>query len=147
MGQIKFKKVSGFPNYNLVLLEDTAIEAKGVDFGHWYAYGVGKNANKKFITANGSKFTIHAGYAWDGCTCAPDASWNYRASLFHDAMYQAKKCGAETTSWFNIDKIFLLNMKNDGANLLQRKTYYTAVRTVGCLWKIQTLDSLRIEYY
>ena len=147
MEKIKFKKVSGFPNYSLVLLEDTAIKVTGVDFGHWYAYGVGKNSNKKFITANGNKFTIHADYAWDGCTGAPDASWNYRASLFHDAMYQAKKCGAKTTSWCNIDKIFLLNMKNDGANFIERNTYYSAVITIGALWKFQKLDSLRIKYY
>ena len=126
--------------YRYVLEEDTAINVPGYDFGTWNAYG--KEDGELYITAEGSKLTIKKGYAWDGCTHAVDASWNMRASLFHDALYQAKKCGFKTASWLVIDRLFREIMKQDGANLFERNLYYYAVRSFGAAYKLEKFDSL-----
>ena len=126
--------------YRYVLLQPTAIRVPGYDFGCWRAAGA--EDRKTYIEASGDKLTIHAGYAWDGCTHAVDASWNMRASLYHDALYQAKKCGFDTCAWWTIDNLFREIMKQDGASLVQRNTYYYAVRTFGALYKLEKLDSL-----
>lgn len=142
---IKFAKTNN-NKWRYVLLEPAAIKNENINFGTWKAYGTGKiSKGKLLIEAKGNTFIVYPGYAWDGCTCAPDADWNYRASLFHDAMYQAKKCGAKTTTWTNIDLIFSIIMKQDGAPLLPRGIYYGAVRTVGALWKICKDNSLEIK--
>lgn len=40
-----------------------------------------------FLDADGS-LIIYRGYAWDGCTNAPDTDSNTLAGLVHDALYQ-----------------------------------------------------------
>lgn len=126
--------------YRYVLLEDAYLFVPGVDFGHWRANGA--HDGKTYIVADGPAFFVKAGYAWDGCTHAIDRDWNMRASLFHDAMYQAKKCGIPSTSWWNIDNIFRNVMKQDGASLLERNTYYYGVRVLGAPYKLEKFDSL-----
>lgn len=137
---ITFRNESKPFRYRYVLLKDASIHVPGVDFGKWKA--VGADDNRLYIVADGEDFTIKADYAWDGCTHAVDYDWNMRASLFHDAMYQAKKCGFDTASWWVIDNIFRNIMKQDGATLVQRNTYYYAVRSFGAIYKLEKFDSL-----
>lgn len=145
METVKYKTTNS-KKWKFVLTEPIAITTPKVDYGHWKAYGRGLNSKGKLlIEADGNKLTIYDGYAWDGCTCAVDADWNIRASLFHDALYQAKKCGAETASWGNIDGLFGRLMAIDGAPCAAQLVYYTAVRTAGALWKLGTNNSLIIE--
>ena len=39
------------------------------------------------------KLHIFRGYAWDGCTGAPDREWNMLAGLVHDVLYQMIQLG------------------------------------------------------
>lgn len=126
--------------YRYVLMRDVTLTLNGHDFGRWKAMGA--SDGKLYIIADGDKLTIKRGYAWDGCTHALDAKWNIRASLYHDALYQAKKCGFKTADWWVIDELFRQIMKQDGATLMQRNTYYYAVRTFGALYKLEKFDSL-----
>lgn len=133
-------------DYTFTLTMSAGLKVEGWNFGNWKAYGVGKHADKVFIQAKGDTLYIYNGYSWDGCTGVPTYDWNLRASLYHDALYQAKKCGADTISWGKIDSLFRIMMKQDGANLVERNLYYYGVRAIGFWWKCNKLDSLRIEY-
>lgn len=129
--------------YDYTLDRDATIYVPSVDFGKFKA--VGTKDNKLYVVADGHMFTVKEGYSWDGCTHAIDADWNMRASLFHDAMYQVKKCDLPLTmTWWQIDALFRNIMKQDGANLLQRNTYYYAVRSFGALYKLEKFDSLKL---
>lgn len=129
------------PRFKYTLWEDAAIKVPEVDFGKFKARS--KKDGKIYIEMDGPIFTIRAGYSWDGCTYAPEAHWNMRASLFHDAMYQVKKCDLPIgASWYQIDEIFRQNMKQDGANLIQRNAYYYAVRALGLPFKMEKFDFL-----
>lgn len=127
-------------HYNYTLLRDATVKLPGHDFGHWMAKGT--DDGKLYVVADGDTLTVKAGYSWDGCTHAIDADWNMRASLFHDALYQSKKCGFKTADWWVIDEMFRKMMKQDGASLIQRNTYYYAVRSFGALYKLEKFDSL-----
>ena len=147
MAKINYKKLSGAPKYEYELLADATIYTPTVNYGKWCACSK-KDPNQVIISANGHYFTVHAGYTWDGCTCAPDCDWNIRASLFHDAMYQTKKqkdSDVKVAEWSEIDRIFRQIMKEDGANLFQRNLYYYAVRTFGSLWRMNKLDTVIIK--
>lgn len=45
-----------------------------------------------FLDADGT-LIIYRGYAWDGCTSAPDTKSNLLAGLVHDALYQLMQDG------------------------------------------------------
>lgn len=127
--------------FKYTLVEDAAIHVPGINFGKFKAKS--RHDGKIYIEVDGSMFIVRTGYSWDGCTYAPEAHWNMRASLFHDAMYQVKKCGLPiNASWYQIDEIFRQNMKQDGANMLQRNLYYYAVRSLGAPFKLEKFDSL-----
>lgn len=138
--EIKYVEKDG----TYTLTESMALSWPGQDFGKWRAYGRGRSMGKLFIQANGDTVSVHKGYSWDGCTGVPTSDWNLRASLIHDALYQAKKCGADTLSWRKIDSLFRIMMKQDGADLFHRNLYYYGVKSIGFWWKLGTLDSLRI---
>lgn len=140
---IAYEDNSKLFRYKYTLTEDAYIYVPSVDFGKFKAVST-KNGNT-YIEVLGHYFIIKKGYSWNGCTNAIDAPWNMRASLFHDAMYQAKKCDLPINiKWWQIDSIFRNIMKQDGANLIQRNTYYYAVRTFGALCKITKEHTLRL---
>lgn len=45
-----------------------------------------------FLDTDGLLY-IYRGYAWDGCTSAPDTDSNLLAGLVHDALYQLMQVG------------------------------------------------------
>lgn len=142
---ISYEDSSTLFRYKYTLTDDAYIYVPSIDFGKFKA--VGTKDGKVYVEALGHYFIIKKGYSWDGCTKAVDADWNMRASLFHDAMYQVKKCGLPINiKWWQIDSIFRNIMKQDGANLVQRNTYYYAVRTFGAMYKLGKDDSLRLEH-
>lgn len=63
----------------------------------------------------GDVLTIHAGYAWDGCTSWPDSPTNLLASLAHDLGYQMGTHPRNPFTRTEIDRWFLdlLRHKND----------------------------------
>ena len=84
-----------------------------------------------------SELTVSAGYAWDGCTLAPDAKGTRAASCLHDAIYQYAEQIAAATSWKVRrvlrygDDVFLERMLQDRAAKTVAYTYYWAVRGCG----------------
>lgn len=142
---ISYEDNSKFPCYKYTLTEDACIYVPKIDMGKFKA--VGTKDDKVYVEVLGHCFIVKAGYSWDGCTGVRDTDWNMRASLFHDAMYQVKKCGLPLQiKWWEIDSIFRTIMKQDGANLFQRNLYYYGVRSIGALYKVGTLDSLKLAH-
>jgi len=83
------------------------------------------------------RFTLKKGYAWDGCSVAPDIKGALEASVVHDAVYQfcellAKQWGWEKKRVLSLgDTIFNLLMQYYGVNSVMRTIYYKAVCWVG----------------
>lgn len=73
---------------------------------------------------------IYNGYAWDGCTLAPDFEQTKEASMAHDALYQfGKMLGLNrkiADKWFR--KLLIKN------NFKYTNLYYYAVRLFGWLY-------------
>lgn len=130
--------------WDYVLTEDYTISVEKMNFGLWNAY---TKDGQLLIKAWGNVLEIKKGYAWDGCTGVPSYDWNIEASLVHDVLYQVKKnpngylC---TSSWWQVDTLFLVMMRIDGASLIQRWTYYLGVRVFGFFAKYEKFNNLII---
>ncbi|MDD5706628.1 MAG: hypothetical protein PHR35_11955 [Kiritimatiellae bacterium] len=80
---------------------------------------------------------ISTGYAWDGCTLAPDARGTHDASCIHDAVYQFAEAIAGGSGWTVRrvlrygDELFRERMLADGAAGATVYSYYWAVRVFG----------------
>lgn len=80
---------------------------------------------------------VRAGYAWDGCTFAPDLCGTRWASCLHDAIYQFAEEISAVTGWSVrrilrwADGIFRERMRMDGASLAVRLVYGCMVALVG----------------
>ena len=86
--------------------------------------------------------TIHAGYAWDGCTCWPDSATNLLGSLPHDLGYQIGKHPQNPFTREEIDGwlLDLLRLKHDPTP----RTVWLGVRAMG--WKFWKMpENLRVE--
>jgi len=88
--------------------------------------------------AAATALTVSLGYAWDGCTMAPDARGTKQASCLHDAIYQfAESIVAANPAWTVRsvlswgDSIFLERMLADGARPWVAHLYYRAVSLCG----------------
>ena len=59
---------------------------------HWVAEESAPRFSNRWLTiepgADGTRIRVSAGYAWDGCTGAPDLPGTRQASCLHDAVYQ-----------------------------------------------------------
>lgn len=144
MGRLHYVKNG---SWDYTLTEDYKIKVNNIDFGKFELYGVDEWRDTLFAKGDGDTLTIYKGYAWDGCTAVPSYDWNLEASLVHDVLYQTKKCpggSACKATWWQVDRLFLNMMKEAGATWLQRRTYYTGVRTFGALFKLEKLDSGRV---
>jgi hypothetical protein len=85
----------------------------------------------------GVRIRVHAGYAWDGCTCAPDLPGTRLASCLHDAVYQFAEAIGAASGWSVRavlrwgDRIFRERMRADGAGRPATWLYFLAVRLFG----------------
>ena len=80
---------------------------------------------------------VSAGYAWDGCTLAPDLPGTHAASCLHDAVYQFAEPIAAASDWSVHavlrwgDLVFKERMQADGAACWVVCLYSLAVRLLG----------------
>jgi hypothetical protein len=85
-----------------------------------------------------STLIVRKGYQWDGPSGPTiDDDTNIRASLIHDALYQAMRTGliAKTFKFRRvIDKIFSAILKEDGMGFIRRTCYFYSVRGVGFIF-------------
>ena len=90
----------------------------------------------------GTRIRVRAGYAWDGCTCAPDLPGTRLASCLHDAVYQFAEAIAAASGWSVRavlrwgDRIFRDRMRADGAARPVVWLYFVAVRLFGHLFHL-----------
>lgn len=90
----------------------------------------------------GTRIRVRAGYAWDGCTCAPDLPGTRLASCLHDAVYQFSEAIAAASGWSLRavlrwgDRIFRDRMQSDGAARPVVWLYFVAVRLFGHLFHL-----------
>ena len=87
-----------------------------------------------FVLSNTGLLFIFSGYAWDG-TSGPvrDTKRNLRASLPHDAFYQAFRMKKlEREKWRKeVDDLFMDMCVQDGVWKWMAKGYYKTLRVVG----------------
>lgn len=81
-------------------------------------------------TINNDILTILKGYAWNGCTGAPDFQGTLLGSLYHDLMYQFGSLNLWTFDEAN--EIFYIQMKQESFKLAW--VYYKAVCSFGRLF-------------
>lgn len=80
---------------------------------------------------------VRHGYAWDGCTWAPDFAGTRLASCLHDAVYQFAEPIAAASGWSVRavlrwgDRVFKERMRADGAARWVVWLYAWAVRLLG----------------
>jgi hypothetical protein len=75
---------------------------------------------------------ILAGYRWDGATYAWDTKETMRASLVHDALYQAIRMRALPLVYrAKADELFLHILQADGVSYIRAVYMYAAVRLCG----------------
>lgn len=85
----------------------------------------------------GVRIRVRAGYAWDGCTGAPDLPGTRQASCLHDAIYQFAEAIGAASGWSVRavlrwgDRIFRERMRADGAARPVVWLYFLAVRLFG----------------
>ena len=93
------------------------------------------NADKKYYEINDAQVVAKASYAWDGPSGPTiDTPSSMRASLIHDALYQAIRDGdLEKKDRKKADKIMLAILKRDGMKKWRRSLWYIAVRACGSL--------------
>ena len=86
---------------------------------------------------DGTRIRVRAGYAWDGCTGAPDLPGTRQASCLHDAVYQFAEAISAASGWSVRavlrwgDRIFRERMRADGAARPVVWLYFLAVRLFG----------------
>lgn len=77
---------------------------------------------------------IYKGYAWDGCTNAPDTDINLLAGLVHDALYQLMQFGVLDQSFkHDADMMLKQIMIAQGASGWIARIFYAAVDTFGSM--------------
>ena len=84
-----------------------------------------------------TRIRVRAGYAWDGCTGAPDLAGTRQASCLHDAVYQFAEAIGAASGWSVRavlrwgDQLFRERMQADGAARPVVWLYFLAVRLFG----------------
>lgn len=77
---------------------------------------------------------IYRGYAWDGCTNAPDNDSNMLAGLVHDALYQLMQEDVLDKSFKPLADEMLRNvMESQGAFKITANLFHLAVKEFGGL--------------
>ena len=77
---------------------------------------------------------IYRGYAWDGCTSAPDNDRNMLAGLVHDALYQLMQEDVLDKSFKPLADEMLRNvMESQGAFKVTANLFHLAVKEFGGL--------------
>ena len=108
------------------------------------------NAATNYYTIDNAQVVAKANYAWDGPSGPTiDTPKSMRASLIHDALYQAiRDHHLKKKDRKEADKILLAILKRDGMKKWRRSLWYFAVRTCG--WVKQTrhkrAKSKRVRY-
>ena len=97
-----------------------------------------------FLDTDGLLY-IYRGYAWNGCTNAPDTDSNFLAGLVHDALYQLIQEGILEQSFKPYADMMLRDVMIEcGSNIIVSEIFYLAVKWFGYLHmkpnKVRTLQ-------
>lgn len=117
LSYVKHKK------YKYVLTSDFKIK---LNRGWRGKYRLKANGKVRAVL-NDDILTILSGYAWDGCTMAPDFAETMIASLLHDLLFQFGALDLWTFSESN--EIFFIQLKQEKFKLAL--VYYKAVCAFG----------------
>ncbi|MBX9635925.1 MAG: hypothetical protein K2Q45_00045 [Nitrosomonas sp.] len=86
-----------------------------------------------FLDTDG-ELRIYLGYAWDGCTSAPDTKTNLLAGLVHDALYQLMQEGVLDQSFKpDADEMLRNVMISQGSFNATANLFHFAVQELGGL--------------
>lgn len=117
------------------------LHVPNVDFGNWCAYSL-SDAQHKIMQASGSTLVLERGYNWDGMSLGETSAEELKASLFHDALYEAIQSGAPVKRG-DADRIFLAALRADQAS--NASNYFWFVRMTGWFYNdYYTQPTLRI---
>jgi len=83
-----------------------------------------------FFSCTHGFMTIKKGYAWDGCTLAPDTDKTHIASMVHDALYQY---GKQLKLKRKVADIWFQHLLSSEA-FKWSKLYYRGVRMFGWIF-------------
>lgn len=86
-----------------------------------------------FLDTDGMLY-IYRGYAWNGCTNAPDTYSNFLAGLVHDALYQLMQEGILDQSFKPRADLMLRDIMIEyGSSFIIAELFYQAVKWFGYL--------------
>ncbi len=118
------------------------LHVPNVDFGKWSAHTL-DSSDDLVMSAKGDTLTIESGYSWDGMSLGETSAEELKASLFHDALYEAIQSGAPV-SRLDADRVFLAALREDGAE--NASNFYWFVRMTGWFYNdYYTVPTLRIK--
>ena len=132
-----FRYSADNPKYRFVLLDDVTVES-GLDLGCHTFHDAG---GVRRVSLCGTTWTVHAGYAWDGCspkvnlcgrwTGTPDFEASRLASLIHDTGYQFLGCKCFPVKRRDVDCLFGHLINRDGRHMGSAFVYAGAVWLFG----------------
>lgn len=90
-------------------------------------------SHEYFDISESGLITVKRGYAWDGASSvAIDDPGTIYASLFHDAGYQAIRCGLIDGKWRReLDRMYMNLCIAGGVPAFRAQAHYYALRMVG----------------
>lgn len=132
-----FRYTADNPKYRFLLLEDVTIST-GLDLGcHTFRDAAGVRR----MSMCGNHWTVHAGYAWDGCSPkarvagrwvgTPDFEASRLASLIHDTGYQFLGVPCFPVTRHEVDFLFGHIINRDGRHTGSALVYAGAVWLFG----------------
>ncbi len=117
------------------------LHVPNVNFGKWTAYSL-TDPDAKVMEAQGDTLIVDSKYRWDGMSLGETSVEELKASLFHDALYEAIQSGAPVER-IDADRVFLAALRTDGAE--NADNYYWFVRMTGWIYNdYYTQPTLRI---
>ncbi len=117
------------------------LHVPNVDFGCWAAYSL-KNPQLKVMEARGATLLLENGYHWDGMSLGETSEEELKASLFHDALYEAIQSGAPVDRC-DADRVFLAALRAGKAS--NADNFFWFVRMTGWFYNdYYTEPSLQI---
>ncbi|MBU3720750.1 MAG: hypothetical protein FGM22_08340 [Burkholderiaceae bacterium] len=132
-----FRYTADNPRYRFLLLEDVTVDT-GLELG---VHTFHDAAGVRRVSLCGSLWTVHAGYAWDGCSpkCriagrwvgTPDFEASRLASLIHDTGYQFLGTACFPLRRHDVDCLFGHIIARDGRHVAAAMVYAGAVWLFG----------------
>ncbi len=127
--------------HSFTIKKKYCLHVPNVDFGDWCAYSL-TTPDAKVMEAHGGTLMLESGYNWDGMSLGETSEEELKASLFHDALYEAIQSGAPVDRC-DADRVFLAALRADQAS--NASNYFWFVRMTGWFYNdYYTQATLRI---